>query len=273
MRPRAATLVHTGNDVAPAVRLTWHFRAGRCPDNVRDCRHRIVRAGAAAMLEAMTDRLRRRGRDEEGVWIDESARVGFGHRRLAVIDLSSAATSRWRLPMAVLCSALMAKSITTRIRREIDAQFGPQPWRGHSERRRWLRRLRVGACSRAHVVGGMFALSCGMRRSAGYLLLAIGSANDRFITVGYGEIRLRLGRSPAIQLHPRFDNRIGRGALGWFAAHNCVPASLSVYAADRANPQPGCTLHCIGGCRHVLDRRSTSALDIPVRISSWEGYW
>ena len=35
---------------------------------------------AAATLAAMADRLRHRGPDDEGVWIDDSGQVGFGHR-------------------------------------------------------------------------------------------------------------------------------------------------------------------------------------------------
>lgn len=39
-------------------------------------------------LRAMTDRLRHRGPDDEGLWIDETARFGFGQRRLSIIDLA-----------------------------------------------------------------------------------------------------------------------------------------------------------------------------------------
>ena len=42
----------------------------------------------AAILTGMCDRLRHRGPDGDGVWADGA--VGFGHRRLAVIDTSSA---------------------------------------------------------------------------------------------------------------------------------------------------------------------------------------
>ncbi|MDC0954971.1 asparagine synthase (glutamine-hydrolyzing) [Alphaproteobacteria bacterium] len=41
---------------------------------------------APPLLQAMTDAIAHRGPDGEGQWIEES--VGFGHRRLAIIDLS-----------------------------------------------------------------------------------------------------------------------------------------------------------------------------------------
>ena len=44
------------------------------------------------LLRNMTGTLLHRGPDGEGHWISNSGMVGFGHRRLAVIDLSSAAS-------------------------------------------------------------------------------------------------------------------------------------------------------------------------------------
>ncbi len=41
-------------------------------------------------LKQMTDALAHRGPDGEAVWINDSGRVGMGHRRLAIIDLSPA---------------------------------------------------------------------------------------------------------------------------------------------------------------------------------------
>ena len=39
-------------------------------------------------LRRMTDTLQHRGPDDGGHWVDPEAGIGFGHRRLAVIDLS-----------------------------------------------------------------------------------------------------------------------------------------------------------------------------------------
>ncbi len=46
------------------------------------------RSAEAARLRPMLDALRRRGPDDEGVWVEHQ--VGLGHRRLAIIDLSPA---------------------------------------------------------------------------------------------------------------------------------------------------------------------------------------
>src|SRR5579872_150334 len=41
-------------------------------------------------LKRMTDALAHRGPDGEGHWIDVTAGIGFGHRRLSILDLSAA---------------------------------------------------------------------------------------------------------------------------------------------------------------------------------------
>ena len=46
-------------------------------------------------VERMGDSLRHRGPDDQGIWTDEKAGVGFAHRRLSIIDLSP----RGRQPM------------------------------------------------------------------------------------------------------------------------------------------------------------------------------
>src|SRR5207344_3415138 len=50
----------------------------------------------APYLERMRDTMVHRGPDGAGVWISSDARVGLGHRRLSIIDLSDSAAQ----PMA-----------------------------------------------------------------------------------------------------------------------------------------------------------------------------
>src|SRR5262245_3725532 len=55
----------------------------------------LISTTPAARLRAMLDCIEHRGRDDEGIWtspaIDEAGRqIGFGHRRLSIIDTSSA---------------------------------------------------------------------------------------------------------------------------------------------------------------------------------------
>ena len=46
---------------------------------------------SGSVASAMADRLRHRGPDDGGVWLDPEAGVALAHRRLAIVDLSDAA--------------------------------------------------------------------------------------------------------------------------------------------------------------------------------------
>src|SRR5918992_1036820 len=41
-------------------------------------------------LAAMRDTMSHRGPDDKGMWISDDGRVGLGHRRLSIVDLSPA---------------------------------------------------------------------------------------------------------------------------------------------------------------------------------------
>ena len=52
--------------------------------------HSVGHALAQKDLDAMTDRLAHRGPDDRGTWLDRDGLVGLGHRRLSILDVSSA---------------------------------------------------------------------------------------------------------------------------------------------------------------------------------------
>ncbi|MBP6688094.1 MAG: asparagine synthetase B, partial [Lacibacter sp.] len=53
---------------------------------------------SADRLKQMTDAIAHRGPDGEGFWLNEKKTVGFGHRRLAIIDLSEAGKQPMQFP-------------------------------------------------------------------------------------------------------------------------------------------------------------------------------
>ena len=82
----------------------------------------------------MAHTLHHRGPDDSGVWIDENSGLTLAHRRLAVIDRSSAGHQ----PMESTCGRY---AITyngeiynhTEIRAQLDQRSSNSAWRGHSD--------------------------------------------------------------------------------------------------------------------------------------------
>ena len=198
---------------------------------------------SAALLSKMADRLRHRGPDDDGVWIDDSGRVGFGHQRLAIIDLSPAGHQPMQSADGRFVLSYNGEIYNhADIRRGIDQQFGPLAWRGHSDTETLLEAI------------ARWGLEAALTRSVGMFALSLWDSKERTLHLArdrFGEKPLYYGwvggdfvfasELPAIQRHPRFDNRIDRGALGLFAARNYVPAPLSIYEKIY-KLLPGCIL-------------------------------
>src|SRR5688500_20165790 len=100
--------------------------------------------GVAGMLSArpidppvllgMAGRIRHRGPDDDGVWIEEGGRIGFAHRRLSIVDLSPAGHQPMQSADGRFTLSYNGEIYNhAEIRREIDAGFGPIAWRGHSD--------------------------------------------------------------------------------------------------------------------------------------------
>jgi asparagine synthase (glutamine-hydrolysing) len=187
------------------------------------------RVGAPA-IRRMVATLRHRGPDDEGIWIDQAAGIGLGHRRLAVIDLSPAGHQ----PMA----SRDGRYILTfngeiynhlALRAEL-AGSGEPRWRGRSDTETLVEAVaRWGLTPALLKCVGMFALGLWDRRDRRLSL-----ARDRF-----GEKPLYYGRVggdfvfaselKAIMTHPDFAGTIDRQALGMFAARGYVPAPRSIF--------------------------------------------
>ena len=199
-------------------------------------------AQSADLLQAMATSIAHRGPDDEGIWADAAAGIGFAHRRLAIVDLSSMGHQ----PMH---SADGRFTITyngeiynhAAIRAELDASH-TTAWRGHSDTETLIEAIATwglaGALERST---GMFALALWDHRERRLML-----ARDRF-----GEKPLYYGwvggdfvfasELKAIRIHPRFDNGIDRRALRLLAARAYVPAPFSIY--ERLfKLEPGCIL-------------------------------
>ena len=117
-------------------------------------------------IREMTESLVTRGPDNEGVWIEEESGVAFGHRRLAVIELSEAGNQ----PMISSCDRYV---ITYNgeiynhlaLRNELSRQFGVIKWRGQSDTETLLMGITLlGVKKCLSRLNGMFAFALWDRR-------------------------------------------------------------------------------------------------------------
>jgi asparagine synthase (glutamine-hydrolysing) len=185
---------------------------------------------------AMAEALRHRGPDDRGVWIDPYARAVLAHRRLAVLDLSSAghqpmasASGRWMLSFNGEIYNFRA------LRHELE-RLG-HGFRGHSDTEVLLAAVEQwgtrGALERCN---GMFSLALWDRREQ-LLTLARDRLGEKPLyfgrvgSVGRSESVFVFGSElKALRVHPAFDAAIDRESIALFLRYSYVPGPRSIYA-------------------------------------------
>lgn len=216
-----------------------------------------------AIITRMARAVAHRGPDDEGIWIDTEARLAFGHRRLAIVDLSPSG----REPMLSADGRLVLTFNGeiynhAELRRALEAENAmPEgAWRGHSDTEVFLEGI-------SH-----WGLEETLRRSTGVFAFGLWDRKQRELSL----VRDRFGEKPlyygwagtafvfgselkALRAHPQFENPIDRRALRVFAARTYIPAPLSIY--ERVfKLAPGCILTI-----------STEAAERPLRSAPEEG--
>ena len=194
--------------------------AGIIGDGARDERRLRLMAGTIA----------HRGPDDEGVWADAEAPIGFAHRRLAIVDLSPAGHQPMHSDDGRFTISYNGEVYNHRdLRRELDAE-APRQWRGHSDTETLVEAIAAwGLETTLQRAVGMFALAVWDHRAR-----TLSLARDRF-----GEKPLYYGWAAgafvfaselkAIRALPGFDNPVDRQAVQLLTARAYIPAPFSIY--------------------------------------------
>ena len=183
----------------------------------------------------MTDAITHRGPDHGGEWIEESIGLALGHRRLAILDVSSAGVQ----PM-VSANGRYVISYNGEIynhlhlRQKLEASDEAPAWRSHTDTETLL------ACFAAWGIEvtlretvGMFAIALWDRTSS-ILTLARDRLGEKPLYYGWqGGIFLFGSELKALKAHPAFVGEVDRGALALLLRHNCIPAPHSIYRGIR----------------------------------------
>jgi asparagine synthase (glutamine-hydrolysing) len=188
-----------------------------------------------ALLMRMAGSIAHRGPDDQGIWSDEAAGIGFAHRRLSIVDLSP----QGHQPMHsadgrfVICFNGEIYNFED-IRTELEG-LGAVPeggWRGHSDTEVLLQAFVTWGLESAIVrCVGMFAFALWDRKER-LLHLVRDRFGEKPLYYGWAGRDLVFGSElKALRCHPKFDRTIDRGALKSFAARTYIPAPRSIYRA------------------------------------------
>ncbi len=206
------------------------------------------------LAEEMAVPLTPRGPDASGVWCDASAGVGLAHRRLSIIDLSSAGAQ----PMVSQCGRYVivynGEIYNARdLRQEVEA--AGRVFQSHSDTEVVLE------CCAA------WGVKSAIDRLIGMFAFALWDRKDRTLTL----VRDRLGIKPlywslqngrflfaselkAFRAHPKWAPSIDRNAVAAYLRHNYIPAPHSIYEAAQ-KLSPGCMLRfSLNDDRVTVDR-------------------
>jgi asparagine synthase (glutamine-hydrolysing) len=182
----------------------------------------------AARAQSMADRIRHRGPDDAGVYVDAAAQIALGFRRLSIIDLSREGHQPMRSVSGRYELVFNGEIYNFReLRRELERDG--HVFRGHSDTEVLLAGIEA------------WGLPAALKRAKGMLALALWDKARRELSLA----RDRVGKKPvyygwangcfafaselkAIRALPGFQPTINRDALTLLLRHNYIPAPYSI---------------------------------------------
>lgn len=192
------------------------------------------------ILSAMAVAIEHRGPDDMGIWFDPDTGAGFGHRRLAIVDLSAqghqpmlSATGRYVLSYNGEVYNFQ------QIRKELEEDGLAPIWKGHSDTEVLLAAIEAwGVQETLLQMTGMFAFSLWDREKR-VLTLARDRIGEKPLYFGWqGDAFLFGSELKAFKSHPAFKGEIDRNVLTLFLRYNYIPAPFSIYK-DVQKLEPG----------------------------------
>lgn len=203
-----------------------------------DCRSCATANDMAQTINAMATTLVHRGPDDSGVWVDESAGIALGFRRLAILDL----TPTGHQPMVSADGHYVLV-------------FNGEVYNYQELRKELIQAgmaFRGGADTEVVLAAVVqWGLSAAVRRFNGMFAFAIWDRRERRLSL----VRDRIGIKPlyygwmgsillfgselkALRAHPAFQGEIDRDALALYMRHNYIVAPYTIYKGVRKLP-PG----------------------------------
>ena len=190
-------------------------------------------------LAGMCDRLAHRGPDSSGVWTSEQAGVALGHRRLSILDTSSAGAQPMQSASGRYAIAFNGEIYNfAELRAELESAGLAPLWRGHSDTEILLAVIEAwGVEAALSRLKGMFAFGL-YDEAERRLFLARDAFGEKPLYVAQVDGALAFASElKAICAHPRWRGDIDRQALVSFVRHGYIGPQASLYAqAQKVKP-------------------------------------
>ncbi len=191
----------------------------------------------------MASAIAHRGPDDASAWADEEAGLGLSHRRLAIVDLSTAGQQPMHSPSGRWVIAFNGEIYNHTALRAVMQAHGVAPaWRGHSDTETLLAAVEHWGLevSLQHCVG-MFAIALWDRESR-QLTLARDRFGEKPLYYGWAGDAFVFGSElKALKAYPGFAAPVCRQALSQYLRFLYVPAPRSIYQGIY-KLEPGCLL-------------------------------
>ena len=176
-----------------------------------------------------------RGPDDHGVWLDERAGVALSHRRLSVLDLSSAGHQPMVSPSGRYVTAFNGEIYNHHaLRSQLSEVPQAVEWKGHSDTETLLACIEVwGLEATLKNATGMFAIALWDREEHA-LFLARDRMGEKPLYYGWQQGTFLFGSElKALKAHPAFGAEIDRDAVALQLRHSYIPAPYSIYKGIR----------------------------------------
>ena len=191
-----------------------------CSDNISNIKEKVFK---------MSSSLFHRGPDDGGVWADGN--FGLGHRRLSIIDPSTAGAQ----PMKSHCNRFVLAYNGEiynhlELRKSLENEFEGNKWRGNSDTETLLEAIaHWGIDKTLQRSYGMFALALWDQKNKS-LILARDRIGEKPLYWGWAGKDFVFGSElKALRNHPDFYNQISLEALSQFFRFNYIPSPRSIY--------------------------------------------
>lgn len=189
---------------------------------------------ARARLGVMTEAIRHRGPDAEGIAVEETGNgavwAGLGHCRLSILDISAAGSQ----PMVSRCGRYVIAYNGEiynyhDLRHDLEAR-GTDGWRGHSDTEVLLASVaRDGVAATLAKLDGMFAFAL-LDRSNQTLTLVRDAFGEKPLVYGLcGGVLLFASDLRALRAWPGFSPEENPGARAALMQYGYIPAPATIY--------------------------------------------